>query len=500
MVQELIRRLGLPSAADAPATSAAARARTGLDAVALPDMLFHTWTNVPTPRLSRLRETAFGLLIGGRHGGARALQLPADAAERIEIQNLDPRLANRNPIFDERRLPDLTVGGINPLRAHEAAFDAFLRTLRAPDGLVGFGARWATGGDDRGLVAILVNADHYGGLRLDSCITLSIGGGMQHHLSVSNAVPGLVEVAPVAKPLNFWSNAHRTGFRDRPLASMADRVGHELAHSAAFGGLNDEYSGRRLIGPAPAAFRQFVESGPNTQMLVAGIRTAAGGVAAARIKWNWPRAVGGAVVRTIAGAGQTLRVGIDVEDISRWPDLTAGRAIILRGRNLASNQPAPVTLTHHSTDLGNQEIELAIAPPDTAATLIARFPPESVLLVPRVDRNGQIVTLIDPAVAVELAANGPFTRSGANCTPVANPQAPEVPNLRFSWTRDQLIGAYEPGAGADCQVIRPAVACKMRTVIDMREPPVGFCFACKYAIVDRIDPAAHEALDREYPT
>jgi hypothetical protein len=121
-----------------------------------------------------------------------------------------------------------------------------------------------------------------------------------------------------------------------------------------------------------------------------------------------------------------------------------------------------------------------------------------VILVPRLFA-GATVRIIPAALAAQLAAAGQFSPSNAQCLPAAKPAPPNVPG--FVWPRHQLqaVAAYEVGAGFDCGVIRPTGECKMRTVVQTTEPPVEFCFVCKYAIVNAIDPASLATIDREYP-
>jgi hypothetical protein len=120
-----------------------------------------------------------------------------------------------------------------------------------------------------------------------------------------------------------------------------------------------------------------------------------------------------------------------------------------------------------------------------------------VILVPRLIA-GATVRIIPGMLGNQLAAAGPFSPSSAQCVPV-KPVPPNVPG--FVWPRNQLqaVAAYEVGAGFDCGVIRPAGECKMLAVVLTTEPPVDFCFVCKYAMVNAIDPALLAVIDREYP-
>jgi len=63
----------------------------------------------------------------------------------------------------------------------------------------------------------------------------------------------------------------------------------------------------------------------------------------------------------------------------------------------------------------------------------------------------------------------------------------------LDWTR--IVGAYYGGAQDYCGTLHAAGSCFMRTGVD---GITLFCAACRFALVDRVDPAQHWRNDLEY--
>lgn len=517
---DLLFHLGHP-ATSAATTLAAARtqlaASMGINVTAqeLPQNLYDLWQSLRKwPPQSRVRETFFGIMIDDRHHGTAAIVERVPTLPRPNWPPLDAaiylsRAQVRQPLFDERRLPDLTK--TDPKTAHLPALSRFVKTLRVPGEAAGLGAIWAAAdggtpaGDSFNLVVIIARSDQQGGARAPGCLLVSTGAGMIHSIQASTVIPRVLEVAPVPRPI---SAAHRKlGFQEMPLDALMDTVAHELAHSDSLGKLNDEYGDQYgSADPAKPEVITFVEDTPNTQ-LIDNVRAGAGpGLNVMQIKWNLERVDGAARVETIRAAGAEIEIGLTLEDALRWPTLAAGRLLTLRSGNLAAPAPGskhvgttpanpiPQPLNLVSFDLLATTIRCTVLGPAAPVQVVTTFPPGSVILVPRLFA-GATVRVIPAALDARLAATGPFSPSGANCRPVAKPAAPNV--ARFAWPRNQLqaVAAYEVGAGFDCGVIRPTGECKMRTIA----PPTEFCYICKYAMVYAIDPTLLAAIDSEYP-
>jgi hypothetical protein len=519
---ELLFHLGHPAATSAPTTLETARTRlaaskgTNVTARELPQSLYDLWQSLRRwPPQSRVRETFFGIMMDERHHGTAAIieDVPPPAMPRwppLEAAIHLTRRAVRLPLFDERRLPDLTTA--DPNTAHVPALSRFVKTLRVPDGPAGLGAIWAPppgggtpAGDSFGLVVILARSEQIGALRLDGCLLVSTGAGSRHSIQPSTVIPRLLEVALVPRPISVEHD--RLGFMDAPLDVLVNTVAHEIAHSVSLGKLNDEYGeGGRPPNQAILQEVTFVEQAPNTQ-LIANARAGIGpGLNGRLIKWNWERVEGAARVETIRADGVQIVISVSMEDARRWPMLSAGRLLTLRGENLGGPvpgstlvgstpaSPAPQSLTLVSFDLTARTIRCTVLGAASLAQIVATFPPGSVLVVPRL-LAGASDYIIPGALVRHLAGHGPFSPSGNNCAPAHPVKPPTV--IGFAWPRNQLqaVAAYEVGALFNCGVIHPAGECKMGTI----NPPTEFCYVCKYAMVYAIDPALLAAIDREYP-
>jgi hypothetical protein len=494
-----------------PATVATtlAAAQTTLQGAVHPQLTlsqntFDIWRSLATATLveARVRESFFGFQIGGRHFGtlfAPRNVPPAQIAD-IALDFLLPREANRTPSIDDRRLPDLTAPGADPDTAHLAAQNSFLSSLRPPDGPVGFGTTWVTGGDNFGLVVYLINSDHVAGVRRDGHLAMSIGGGVRVATAPSLLAPGLIDVEPVPRPISFFSEPYRQGFRAAPIDVLVDTMAHELAHSLPLGNLGDEYEGTAAAPTTPEALA-FVDDAPNTQVLAQALTGAA--IDPLLLKWNWERVEAAVHVEALSGSGTQLAITTIDEDMTRWPSDTVGRVGFLRPKDLRSaSAPRGRDLTIRSVDIGANVIHVDLPASGSAAALITLFSTGSTFVLPRVDASNNPVPIVHPDTIAAMAT-GPFAQSthaaGGACRINAD-QSPPVLSVGPFWNQMQTIGAYESAAQFNCGAIRPAGECKMRkTATERTDVPVDFCFVCKYAIVEAVDCAVHALLDREFP-
>jgi hypothetical protein len=502
-LDDLVNRLRAPTSHNPALTFAQAAVAMGTaDNHALSQVTFNTWQLLANlPPQTRVRETAFGFILGERHYSTAVTLRPAAAANLdIAFELLASQGATRTPWFDDRRLPDL-VAGSDPGAAHVALQDRFVRTLRPAGGVPGFGAVWATGGDSYGLVIYLVNHDYFGGLAQQGYVGMSVGADIVLSVVPSTAVTGLFDVEPVPVPLS--AAAVRQGFKQRPIWSLADVLAHELGHTVPLGGLNDEYaSGNGPPTSAPAI--AFVEKSANTQVLANAVATGGGhpGVAIDpdRLKWNWERAEAAAEIDDLTGSGAQVAIVLNAENWTRWPKGSVGRSVLLRQRGtLEAGVPKSELLVIQSLDPATQTIHVA-TPATSAEALITLFSARGVVVMPVVDAARAARHLVDPLVIGALAT-GPFSPS-PGCVPNPHPAPPAIPGLPRLHDHNRLVAAFESGAGFDCGVIRPSADCKMRTAGDASAQfvPVDFCFACKYVITEAVDPGSHGELDRtSYP-
>ncbi|MFN0248735.1 MAG: hypothetical protein ACKV2T_17735 [Kofleriaceae bacterium] len=498
-MRDLVLRLRDPGSHNPPMTFAQASALVNSGTETLTPVTFATWELLANlPPQTRVRETAFGFMMGERHYGTSATIHPTAVPVNVRFELLREHENTRMPWFDDRRLPDLAAN-TDPNRAHVPQQDRFVRTLRAPDSPIGFGGVWASDGDSFGLVIYLANHDYYGGLRNKGYLGMSIGADVALSAVPSLAVPGLFDVEPVPVPLS--SEAVRQGFRVRPILEIADVLAHELAHTTPFGELNDEYQGEGHAPTTPADIED-VEKRLNTQLL-ANARSPNGAIDPDRLRWNWPRAQAAAVVDDLHGTGQILTIVLNAENFARWPSNTVGREVFLRARRtsmLTGIPRATGLMTVQAIDRVNQTIRALVQIVDGGAEAHAIvFRHDGVLVLPVVDAARVVQTLVHPQVIAAMGA-GPFAPA-PGCVPNPRPAPPVIPNFRMPRDQSRLVAAYETAGTYNCGVIRASADCKMRTTITLGgRMPVDFCFVCKYAMVECIDPGSHGELDRtSYP-
>lgn len=495
-LEEVLETLGHPSTSPHTYAPAVAAMATLDPARALSFTTFQVWRSLTTPpEAPRVRETAFGIMMGERHHGTAATANPTAPIDPA-LDLLRERGPNRFPTFDDRRLPDLAVPGAWPGDAHLRAQRDFVGTLRLPGGPVGFGKVWNWPGDSWGLVIYVVNADHFGGAAHSGKVAMSIGEGIRVYAPPSLLVPGLRDVelatrAPTAPAVAL-------GFVGVPIDPLVDLVAHELAHTWALGFCHDEYVEKARAPDAVEAGRLLER--PNVQPLADATIAPSAAIVSAKLKWNWERVEAAAVigqVTNLTGARMTLFVG---DDIDRWPPDTIGRTAFVREERLSRTHSTDLTI--RDVQYGAQTIELEDPAGAASATAIATaiVPRASKIVMPRLASPGVSLRIVDAAVFPALAA-GPFEASGAGCAPPATPGPPAtIDGVTLPANANQLVAAYESGATFQCGVIRPAAECKMRHNIHHdEETPTDFCFACKYVIVDAVDCAALASLDRDYP-
>jgi hypothetical protein len=170
-----------------------------------------------------------------------------------------------------------------------------------------------------------------------------------------------------------------------------------------------------------------------------------------------------------------------------------------------------------------------MAPPATNAELTVRplgafnpgtFVAGSIVLAPVLDAFGDDLSLVHASVIGHMVTtqnplNAAFG-SGPNrpcpgpepvyshSTPSLNYGPGNAPNppKESAW----ITGLWERGRGYDCEIYHPTGACLMNvfTYDVAGVKSFQFCWVCRYALVDAIDPTKHGDVDRaiayRYPT
>jgi hypothetical protein len=419
------------------------------------------------------RDTAFGVTRG----------------ERPKAQRRDPI---RTPQPSRRRFD-------------EDDFDVFLGALKDPAGNP-VGRHWQrTGngpgcGKDETSIVILLRTNLYGGAnthRADSGNIICAGLGTNHKCTIQAAAGGLghdivPDPIPAAVPM-----------------VLRLRAAHELGHSFTLG---DEYGGG---GPFPASDPSQVDRAdgyanvqPRIQLLTAN------SLDADLIKWGkWPRIAKAGVLTAapVAAAGGHRLV------------LTPGHADAFAIGDIVRLRTRPLPTSVQSERLrvtgkvGNAELTVAAVGPPLAGA----FPAGSIVMEPMraPDQGGALgddLNLVHADVrrfidgqhnplnaAFHAAPDRPCPPAPGTekvygySTPSVNYGQGNAPNppRESAW----ITGLFEQGMGFDCEVYHPTGACLMNVYsYDGFVSSFQFCWICRYAMVDFVDPTLHGKVDAGY--
>jgi len=217
-----------------------------------------------------------------------------------------------------------------------------------------------------------------------------------------------------------------------------------------------------------------------------------------------------ALLRAAETVSSGVKLTIDPCHVGQWLKAKeAGLEIFLRETGLKHEQlPLPTAAGHFLAGLK------IVSGDETAGTLVVTgsglppisspvFQKDAVLFVhlrgPAPGRKP--LTIVEPEVLDFLAANG--TPLNANLDNVhanhGNDNPVAIPHLQPPLQDFKLIGVYEGSATWAGACYRPAGACKMRHHFD-DDDHAQFCHACKWLIVNRVNPTLHALLDaRLYP-
>jgi hypothetical protein len=301
---------------------------------------------------------------------------------------------------------------------------------------------------------------------------------------------------------------------------------HELAHTFHCG---DEYGGNP--GPPPNV-PKFANSGWNVQLDVALRQGTI--LVPERIRWRWPRIAGAGVLAAKPNAPAdppnapiTIVVrpdhGVFIADALKQQPQPLVR---LRPRPLMMlNGDGALVTPPFSTLLrvtGRQGDQFTVVKEDPAAEFhFDDYPTGSLMFVPKIV-DGVQQTLVQTAIATVISnTQQPLDRSAdIGCLPNDQPRVPFnllSPNRLYHGSRPRaLIGIYDGGAFFYCGIYHAAGDCMMRAMRpDVREPettiaggdrvtaPSGlvgapFCHACRYIIVDQVNPLAHGSMENAF--
>ena len=405
---------------------------------------------------------------------------------------------------------------VNPDLLDDEDIDDFLRVLTHSEA-PGIGDRWATGGPDQTHIVIVgLSNGLFGANRVRGqtgrTAALTIGGGPG--IPVQGAVDGL-DIDFDAVP-DVGASLERAAL-----------VVHELGHSW---GLGDEYT---ESGSAPAT------AGWVNLHAVAEV-TAGGRLQGELVRWGWPRLRAAAVLTAAPvrsaeplAAGDTswqpgrvlLTVGAFQAELLVVGDLVRVRTRPLWGSAVSTQHR--VTALERWADVDVVELEPVAGTSDLLEPQgLVPFTAGSVLILPRLDDAPGPVTGELPVMHVAVREHLTATSNPLNAAPADPvnrpcddtllrgemvPATSLPPGLRLpdgvpSW---RIVGLFEGGGRSSCGAYRPAGSCLMKSRFQQigSAPDVEgesqavvtpFCPVCRYAIVDRLHPPLHPAVDALY--
>ncbi|MCB9234915.1 MAG: hypothetical protein H6581_24890 [Bacteroidia bacterium] len=319
----------------------------------------------------------------------------------------------------------------------------------------------------------------------------------------------------------------------------ADTFVHEFGHSFKLGDEYEEedgsFTGAQInydnlagidilrIGAAPAKPAEVVEQ-----------------VDVTKLKWALAHRIKKAAQiqkEVIIGAADTtisVEVEGDATDLADWQQCTTlDRAVTIYCSQIvgmiesqweiSGGKPKLIQdLTVESAVLAGATLTLTLKLKAVLGGTGGKIRARSVLYEPLRDCNGNKLFLIDPAVMDYLATKKvPLHHNKDLATPANSCKEDrgktDFPNADFLTEMSsktvtlpghtfRIVGLYEGADHKACGAYRPTGACKMRNnfavepAADDKERGEGaFCFVCQYLIVNRINPAMHAEIEKNYP-
>ena len=483
------------------------------------------WLSLREYHLMQARDTRLGFIQGPRYGDRDSTRVlnPAATPRSVMEWYLSPKPSHWLE-WDRRRLPK-HWGSLGYLRS-------YLGSLRLANGSRGPVDHWLKGGKDRGLVAYLIKSGRDGGTRSSLGVRATTHADKRYR---KMNVSGRVADYEVPELIPLVALPYVAGTSTTAITSI---LAHEFGHAFSLG---DEYEGQGMAGTrnalkqADEPTRKSIDRALNLTHLFRIEKAPAGPgtIDVNKVNWvRWMRVERAAVLtqNPTSLSGGRLRVKIPRAERINWVSAEIdGRDVYLRSRAINSD--------NESNKAFPQDGPLKIQSLQQNGTMVlsgvtlSGFKKGDVLFLPELD-GGKELTVFHPAVLKHLQTNGePFAKkanaSVANTSPSEPPTSINDPTFKpriAAFT----IGVYEGGGTFNTKVYRPAGTCKMRDHerIRFKEKPlvvtpaddfdifkenavtvtgqpqvvkrfVPFCYVCKYALANTLDPRQLERIS--YP-
>jgi IgA Peptidase M64 len=520
----LVDRVGLPRSDESRDRAAlvASWNTQGLadfDAAKVDDDLVRDWKSLKPKSILQAQDTYLGFMLGTRLGDRPSKPVPPGFPPRgnppsFQDDNSPELRAFIDRLYDFYRGINTTFVAFDPRRIPpelpRRLFTSYIRNLgtRRPHPNIGnIGGWWLPDppgslSRSRGLLCILVN---------DFMFTRGTNHG--DWIAFSLQTRGEIDYD--------YSPAHDTPIMQRRSVAFAlltppitDTLAHEFGHTF---GPGDEYE---VYDKDEWNFKKH-EDFHDDNLTRLGWVFANGVIDAhtnevaygdrkinpAKVKWFALERMqlSDALLKAAESVSSGVKLTIDSCHMAQW--LKAKEAnweVFLRETGLSHEQlPLPTATGHFLAGLRIVSVDQA------AGTLVVTgtsLPPisspvfqrDAVLFVPlRGPAPGRRpLTIVEPEVLDFLVANGTPLNADTDNVHVnhGNDNPVPIPHLQ-----PPLIGVYEGAATWAGACYRPAGACKMRHHFD-DDDHAQFCHACKWLIVNRVNPTLHALLDGKlYP-
>jgi hypothetical protein len=513
------------------------------------DLLINTWKVHQSDGALQARDTAFGLILGGRWAdGSRNPGLGTAAARYPAADTPTPELAAYiDRLHDFYRIQTIQGLQLDPRRHAPEVYASSLLTnpgnlvLQYLAGLAysqppntPVGQNWIPVENQqkrsRGLVSVIAYDDVQGGQSINkktltavtfaSLATVATNTPVAAHPLLTRRVP-----PPPVTPAN----------PGLVLDDLINLITHEFGHSFNLG---DEYE---LSGADqdPGDATEVTDPLHDNISRIGFLKIAAPPdrhINPNLVKWlELPRMrISSRLLISAAPGTDAIELTVGRDEIGKWTKVWQdGTDVSLRNATFDVNR-RQLPLKRTSSFEFVEGLRIKEKPNAALGTLLLTFPRVrppaipvfsvgSAVYVPLKDANGAPLLAVDQKVAAFLRdTTNPRGRLPLNknildnTIPIKDPDLPvDIPGFTPPNNAYRLVGIFEGGENWSRGFYRPTGACKMRDQNekddkqedekDLGKKDKGnvhgqFCFVCKWLIVNLVDPGQHQILhDQFYP-
>ncbi|MBI3014512.1 MAG: hypothetical protein HYY65_05500 [Candidatus Tectomicrobia bacterium] len=483
--------------------------------------------------LLQVKDTVFGLMYGLRHGDRVSTRLFSEAEQLDPEGWYTPQAEMKSIREDRRRMPqEWDSGGfltkyLNSLANNPARSNGVTITP---------GQLWAAGTEDRRLVCLLVNDNRRGGTSSGSSVKVTLGDGRFANLQETGKGAGL-DHEPEEMTIELAGGRFtKKGIHiDRVASTLAHELGHALhlgdeyeaeGHSFRYELQEKDKPSQETIEGMTNVTHHYILQDPGDPELID----------IDKVKWSeWKRIGLSAPLKDAPSAvsSDEMEITLDTDRTTTWDSLASqSGSAYLRKRDINYRFDGSGELEGDFYDIGPLQLQPGASPGSyrlkrqdgTLDFMDYKIEAGDVLYVPMTEQQGgeEVILMVIPSEVYEhLKQKGePF---GWKKDPSEENYGETKPKgIKRKLRKPSTIGVYDGGGEFNHKAYRPGGTCRMRdssvsnvsgtTPVDFTvftgdveesvQPVqyVPFCFACKYALVNEVDPDKLGDLDGEHPS